>query len=81
MNKETRQIASVALKAALLALLAVPGSAVLLSQSIPATVEDVVSESDLIVLGKVTATDPDGVRLGDSWQMLFTRHSVEGGTY
>ncbi len=75
MNATTSQIASLALKAALLALLAVPGSAVLLAQSIPATVEDVVKRNDLIVLGRVTKTDPDGVELGESYKMLFTRHA------
>ncbi len=45
-----------------------------MAQSIPASVEDVVRESDAIVLGKVTKADPEGIEVG-SMNQLFTRHS------
>ena len=52
-----------------------------LAQSIPATVEDVADRSDLIALGRVTATDPEGVLRGSPWQMVYTRHTFEIETY
>lgn len=51
-----------------------------LGQSIPATIEDVVGRSDVIVLGRVTATDPNGVELG-GWKQLFTRHTLKVEAY
>ena len=45
-----------------------------MAQSIPASVEEVVRDSDAIVLGKVTKTDPEGIEIG-SMNQLFTRHS------
>ena len=50
------------------------------AQSIPATVEDVVNRSDLIVLGRVTSTDPNGVEVGE-WKQLFTRHTLRVEAY
>ncbi len=51
-----------------------------MAQTIPATVEDVVSRSDLVVLGRVTATDPNGTEVGPSKQ-LFTRHTLKVESY
>ena len=42
--------------------------------SIPASVEEVTRESEIIVLGKVIATDPVGIRVGKR-NRLHTRHS------
>jgi len=57
--------------------LSVPATA----QSIPATVEDLVPESDLIVLGVVTKTDPEAFEAGDDYKMVFTRHAFRVETY
>ncbi len=51
------------------------------AQSIPASVEDVAPESNLIVLGRVISTDPDGVEMGGDWKMLFTRHTFRVEAY
>jgi hypothetical protein len=57
--------------------LSVPATA----QSIPVTVEDLVPESDLIVLGVVTKTDPEAFEAGDDYKMVFTRHTLRVETY
>ena len=52
------------------------------AQSLPAAVEDVADRSDLIVLGRVTDTAPEGIALGTSWKMGFPRfggHYLKGG--
>lgn len=57
--------------------LSVPATA----QSVPATVEDLVPGSDLIVLGIVTKTDSKAFQAGDDYKMAFTRHSFRVETY
>jgi hypothetical protein len=61
-------------------LLAGMGIATLLAQSLPSTVEDVVNRSDLIVLGKVTSTDPKVTQIGE-WKLPFTRHVLKVEAY
>jgi hypothetical protein len=51
-----------------------------LAESLPATVEDVVNRSDIIVLGKVTSTDPAGIEIGLGKQ-LFTRNTFRVEEY
>ncbi len=51
------------------------------AQSLPAAVEDVAHRSDLIVLGRVTDTAPEGIALGTSWKMLYTHHTFEVEAY
>ena len=74
MNTKNRRVLSRVLQASLLTLLAGPVTGRLMAQSIPASVEDVVRDSDAVVLGKVTKTDPEGIEVG-SMNQLFTRHS------
>ena len=81
MNTQRRRVATRALQAALLALLFVPGTDGIMAQSIPATVEDVVRESDLIVLGKVVSTEPEGVEVEGSYKTVFTRHTFRVESY
>src|SRR5258705_11945371 len=50
------------------------------SENVWMTTEDLVKESDLIVLGRVTSTDPDGIPIGPAKQ-LFTRHIFKIETY
>jgi hypothetical protein len=44
------------------------------------TTEDLVREGDLIVLGRVTATEPDGIYVGPQKE-LFTRHTLKVEAY
>jgi hypothetical protein len=52
-----------------------------MAQSNPVTVEDLVPESDLIVLGVITKTDPEAIQAGDDYKMAFTRHTFRVETY
>ena len=49
-------------------------------QSIPVSVEEVTRESDLIVLGRVTASDREGTEVGRAKQ-LVTRHTFQVEAY
>ena len=46
------------------------------AQTEPWSVEDVITPSDVVVLGRVTATDPEGVVLA---HRVFTRHTFQVG--
>jgi hypothetical protein len=74
MNMKTRSLLAWVLHVSLLTLLAGHSTGGLKAQSIPASIEDVVRNSDVIVLGKITKTDPEGIEVG-SMNQLFTRHS------
>lgn len=50
------------------------------AQSVPASVEEVAVESDLIVLGKVVSSEPQGIEVGPM-KTLVTRHSFRVETY
>ncbi len=74
MNTLRIAIANSGLVSGMLVLMLVLVTSRPMAQSIPASAEDVVRESDAIVLGKVTKTDREGIEIG-SMKQLFTRHS------
>jgi len=60
--------------------LVVAGAAVALASYQKVSVEDIVNRCDVIALGRVTATDPEGTEVGPMKQ-LFTRHTFEVEAY
>jgi hypothetical protein len=68
------------IRALLCAVLAVGGIGPVLAQVIPASVEHVTRLSDVVVLGKITATDPEGIEVGPMRQ-LYTRHTMKVEAY
>jgi hypothetical protein len=45
-------------------LLAIPGIVTAQAQVLPASAEHVTRLSDIVVLGKITASDPEGIEVG-----------------
>ncbi len=59
---------------------AAAGALQLLASYQQASVEDIVNRCDVIALGKITATDPQGTEVGPMKQ-LFTRHTFKVEAY
>ncbi len=56
------------------------GAVVALASYQKVSVEDIVNRCDVIALGRVTATDPEGTEIG-AMKQLFTRHTFEVEVY
>lgn len=60
--------------------IALAGASTVQAQVIPASAEHVTQISDIVVLGKITASDPEGIEIGPMRQ-LYTRHTMKVETY